>query len=96
MPRKIPDVHFLCKDCRKDTLRSDLDYYMVTDKVWAEAKAPKKGMLCLFCLSARLGRRLNFFDFSDAPINDFLRGTFAHAEEMLYLTSVLDLETVPI
>jgi len=54
---------FLCLDCRFDTL--DEHYYMVSDELWAATGlGPHDGMLCLYCLEQRIGRRLVFADFT--------------------------------
>ena len=64
------DLAFSCIDCRENT--SDMDeYYMVRDAVWRAATGEiPDGMLCVGCLEARLGRRLDRTDFVPAPIND--------------------------
>ncbi len=52
---------------------------MVKDRVWKAAGMPasdpedspgQSGSLCIGCLEARLGRRLQPSDFTAAPIND--------------------------
>lgn len=61
-------ARFLCVDCGADTLGND--YYTVWEPVWiAAGMANCDGMLCLACLSHRLGRRLYLDDFTMAPIN---------------------------
>jgi hypothetical protein len=68
-----PDVP--CRDCRADTLPADPDaggaeFYMVHDRVWADAGiAADDGCLCIGCLERRLGRRLWPEDFKDVPLN---------------------------
>jgi hypothetical protein len=43
---------------------------MVYDRTWSEAKANPKDILCIGCLSKRLGRKLYWDDFpQDVPIN---------------------------
>jgi hypothetical protein len=62
---------FRCIDCGVDTCETD-DYYMVYDHVWHAAGmvgALDDGMLCLDCLSRRLGRGLYLDDFTMAPVN---------------------------
>ncbi|MBT1509460.1 hypothetical protein KIP88_03000 [Bradyrhizobium sp. SRL28] len=74
----------LCIDCGIDTAPKDdrrrrgartSEWYMVHDRVWAAAGMPPMSMfetkdfLCIGCLEARLGRRLNPDDFTDASIN---------------------------
>jgi hypothetical protein len=63
---------FICVDCHLDTSPVGLDeYYMVHDEVWAQSgMGGNDGMLCLFCLEARLGRTLEWTDFTDIPMND--------------------------
>lgn len=59
-----------CVDCRVDTDALD-EYYMVHDELWEAAGVPRDGgMLCVGCLEARLGRRLEARDFTGAPVND--------------------------
>lgn len=56
-------LRFLCVDCRKDTLGGE--YYMVGNEVWAASGlGPNDGMLCLNCLSRRIGRILRPEDFT--------------------------------
>ena len=55
-----------CVDCR--CFRYEAAYYMVHDAVWQEAKGGTN-LLCLRCLSQRLGRKLIRADFTDAPCN---------------------------
>lgn len=61
---------FVCMDCFIDT-KSSHDYYTVYDKVWLEAVPDGDGMLCIKCLSKRLGRKLNMGDFPpNIPVNE--------------------------
>ena len=55
---------WLCLDCGKDTLHSD-DYYMLRNKLWRQLvpREQRHGMLCLSCVSGRLGRPLQPDDF---------------------------------
>ena len=57
---------FECRDCKKDTFRDE--YYMVHNHIW-NACVNDKCMLCITCLETRLGRELNSYDFTTAPIN---------------------------
>ena len=58
-----------CIDCGVDTFEIG-EYYMVYDPVWrAAGMEPDGGMLCLGCLSDRLGRRLYLDDFNPLPMN---------------------------
>lgn len=59
-----------------------VDYYMVHDNVWLrEAGLPGSGcMLCIRCLTTRLGRALVRADFIDCPVNDRIRGQLADAK----------------
>jgi hypothetical protein len=61
---------FNCIDCNVNTRKIN-EYYMVTSKIWREAKLKyNDGMVCLECLEARLGRTLKREDFQlDLPIN---------------------------
>jgi hypothetical protein len=71
-------VEGMCIDCREETSfrvdRAD-EYYMVRDALWRKAHPQQKGKLCIGCLERRLGCRLRPRDFTDAPINRFLRGS---------------------
>jgi hypothetical protein len=52
-----------CLDCGVDTIKSG-HYYMVRNHVWAQSGcSPNGGMLCLYCLTRRLGRKLKPKDF---------------------------------
>lgn len=64
-------IDYTCKDCHTCT-RCLGEYYMVRDRIWSLAHfgpTYERGMLCIGCLEARLGRRLYLPDFSQAPIN---------------------------
>lgn len=61
---------FVCKDCSANTLHID-EYYMLTDEVWASIYKKRRGMLCIGCVEARLGRKLVPEDFADVPLNFF-------------------------
>lgn len=69
---------FLCMDCSANTLHID-EYYMVTDEVWESSVPERRGMLCIGCLEARLGRTLTGVDFPDYPIN---RGVFPNSDRL--------------
>lgn len=56
-----------CQDCSKHTAGSD--YYMIKHELWAQVHPNRYGMLCLSCLQARLGRRLEEDDLLPAAIN---------------------------
>lgn len=58
---------FECIDCGIDT-KAVNEYYMVQDELW-EAHGPVRGMLCIGCLEARIGRQLTPADFSDCLLN---------------------------
>lgn len=56
-------LRFLCVDCLEDTLGGE--YYMVRNEVWAASGlGPNDGMLCLNCLTQRIGRTLRSEDFT--------------------------------
>ena len=61
---------FDCADCGVNTLFEN-EYYMIHNHLWKKVSNNRKGlgMLCIGCVEARLGRLLNFYDFTDAPIN---------------------------
>lgn len=67
------DYQSLCEDCDRPTTPEPItagawEWYMVTDKVWAEA-GMTTGFLCIGCLEIRLGRQLEPADFKPLPIN---------------------------
>lgn len=50
------------------------EYYMVTDKLWAQAASAyasidDRGMLCIGCLEEAIGRTLSPTDFKNVPLN---------------------------
>jgi hypothetical protein len=58
-----------CHDCGVDVVEIG-ESYMVTGRTWRQGGlAPDGGRLCVGCLEARLGRRLQLRDFLWAPIN---------------------------
>lgn len=58
-----------CVDCHVTT--HGVNYYMVIDEIWAATGLePDGGMLCLECLSRRLGRELHHEDFRVIEMND--------------------------
>jgi hypothetical protein len=66
--------HWLCLDCGKHTSLHSDDYYMLRNKLWRQLvpREQRHGMLCLSCVSARLGRPLQPDDFKkdNQPIAD--------------------------
>ncbi len=71
-----PNYRLDCGDCA-----SPRDEYMVLDTVWAAAGfTSRKGVVCLDCLEARLGRPLTLADFNSAPINFSLRFGYKMAQ----------------
>ncbi len=56
-----------CLQCKKPTFST----YMLLDELWKQITKPaeRNGMLCLDCVSARLGRKVTEKDFNDEPIN---------------------------
>lgn len=78
---------FLCLDCEKCTMHIEdgvMEYYMVQNELWEEAKAgPDEGMLCIGCLEKRLGRELTAKDFTDCPLNASVRAGGWGASERL-------------
>jgi hypothetical protein len=69
----------LCQDCGVDTTPCTgqrgcrhggrWEHYMVHNSLW-RAAGMDVGILCIGCLEARIGRRLNPGDFTPARIND--------------------------
>jgi hypothetical protein len=66
-PEQI-DAWFLCVDCGQSTDTLD-EYYMVDDGLWQTAMPGRRGMLCIGCLEARIGRTLTSADFTGADVN---------------------------
>jgi hypothetical protein len=62
---------FACTDCL-----GPAEYYIVENHIWKRAsegcELGKRSMLCLRCLSKRLGRELKFSDFPECGINGWL------------------------
>ena len=48
--------------------RYEAAYYMVSDAIWKQINGGTD-LLCLYCLTQRLGRKLTRDDFSSAPCN---------------------------
>lgn len=64
LPERGTVRRFDCRDCGVNTLRSG-EYYMVSNSVWAATGiAPDEGMLCLDCVERRIGRLLEYRDFT--------------------------------
>jgi hypothetical protein len=61
----VKDSNWLCLDCGKNTFLHNDDYYMLRNKLWRELvpREQRHGMLCLSCVTARLGRSLQAEDF---------------------------------
>ena len=60
-----PEVYLghRCVDCGKETIHDE--YYMVRDELWAATRLTGEGgMLCLGCLERRIGRPLEWWDFT--------------------------------
>jgi hypothetical protein len=55
----------LCYDCQTE----DMDYYMVSDEIWA-AHGAGEYQLCVPCLEKRVGKRLELTDFTDCLANE--------------------------
>jgi hypothetical protein len=64
-------MSYICADCGTDTTPcpGEWEYYMVHNTVWSCAQM-KGGFLCVGCLEARLGRKLEPCDFTDVIGND--------------------------
>lgn len=60
---------FKCMDCGVDTGKIH-EHYFIHTELWLKATDSIKGMLCIEHLEARLGRKLNRNDFTDASINN--------------------------
>lgn len=78
---------FKCAACTDNTLHIR-EFYMVHDEIWIAATSNEdgtedekkaRGMLCIGCLEARLGRTLTADDFTDAPVN---QGVMMYSERL--------------
>ena len=58
---------YACIDCGVNTADNN-NYYMIHNELWAQYGA-KQDVLCFKCLEKRMGRKLKYTDFNDAPIN---------------------------
>lgn len=61
-------TEFLCLDCKVDTSRIG-EYYFLSTDVWLKVAKSLRGMYCIGCFEARLGRTLTKEDFTDCYIN---------------------------
>lgn len=61
---------FKCVSCGVNTLQLG-EYYMIHRELWVAVtgKRERKKMMCIGCVEQRLGRALNFHDFTTAPVN---------------------------
>jgi len=57
-----------CLDCLNNTFKTR-EYYMLRNEIWALTNVGRKGMLCIECCEARIGRQLIPSDFSDCYLN---------------------------
>ena len=60
-----------CADCGTNTTPhfGEWEYYMVHNTIWSRA-GMNDGFLCIGCLEARIGRKLEPSDFANFPGND--------------------------
>lgn len=67
----MDESNWICLDCGRNTLHSD-DYYMLRNKLWRELvpREQRHGMLCLSCVSKRLGRPLQPGDFRNPSMEE--------------------------
>jgi hypothetical protein len=63
--RRVNKSNWLCLDCGKNTFLHNDHYYMLRNTLWRELvpREQRHGMLCLSCVSKRLGRPLQPQDF---------------------------------
>jgi hypothetical protein len=59
---------FKCLDCLVDTGRLG-EHFFLKNEVWFKVHTSDKGMICIGCIEARLGRKLVPEDFTDAYVN---------------------------
>jgi hypothetical protein len=86
--REIDRLGLLCHDCGVNTLVLG-EYYMISDELWARAwgdtvcqprgrALPGDELLCLVCLQRRVGRQIEWSDFT-AVVPQSLKRTRAFA-----------------
>lgn len=63
----VDDIGGICFDCGRDTFKLR-EYYMVRDSLWRKAKGGGS-MLCITHLERRIGRKLNYTDFTLCRLN---------------------------
>ena len=83
MEDEIPweeDPTWMCLDCGEHTGLIG-EYYMVKDGLWAKYGA-RRGMLCIGCIEARMGRTLSPVDFTDCILNSG-KSHFSHSHRLL-------------
>ncbi len=64
-------LKWLCVGCKEDT---HLEHFFVVNGVWFKVHNSKYGMMCVGCMEARLGRKLNKNDFTSCYINQLNYG----------------------
>jgi hypothetical protein len=69
-PEDSKKIDGRCLDCLTEvTFATPDEYYMVHDALWLRANPQGHGKLCVGCLEARIGRKLDPRDFVDCQIN---------------------------
>ncbi len=76
----------------------EAEYYMITDLLWEKASKGEL-LLCLSCVQSRVNRKLEFLDFTSAPINfgvfgfnciEYLNKTEFNNEEQEHLNEIIE------
>jgi hypothetical protein len=81
-------------DCGASTWDLD-EFYMVADAWWRWAVPDVRGMLCKFCLEARLGRPLGPRDFLPLRMNKHLYRPEPEVHEASQVQSVSSMNIAP-
>ena len=83
MPDYIDETYpeFICKSCHVNTLYID-EYYMLKDEIWQQVSDTHEGMLCIGCVEAILGRKLNCNDFAAVPLNSLGDRDFGKSQRL--------------
>jgi len=68
IPQRSKESYEICVDCRQNVFEMGEAFYKVKKDVWPLAGG-EKGVLCIGCLEARIGRELTPEDFPDNHIN---------------------------
>ncbi|GAB5550173.1 MAG: hypothetical protein SangKO_099330 [Sandaracinaceae bacterium] len=69
----LPPTGIRSETCDRCATRTEGEYFMIHDKLWATAVQEDERFLCIGCIELALGRQLDVRDFQSAPVNDWPR-----------------------